>query len=88
MDIAIFKFQDEEKFALQTLSKSSKCIYYIIYENSLIKVKDINEITSYSSKTVRNALNILIKLELIIQVPDLTDFRSSLYQINEMSKIN
>ena len=66
---------------IHTLNSSVQVIYQAISENS-IKVKDIENRTEYSPRTVRLALQILLDLKLIIKVPDLADLRSHYYQLN------
>ena len=64
---------------LQSLNESVQEIYVTISGKS-IKVKDIEKKSSYSPRTVRHALRTLLDMQLIVQIPDLTDLRSHYYQ--------
>ena len=67
---------------IQSLNKSVQEIYKTISGNS-IKVREIEKRTTYSPRTVRHALRTLLDMNLISQIPDLTDLRSHYYQINK-----
>ena len=69
----------DSKIMIQSLNKSVQEIYKTITGNR-IKVKDIEKRTTYSPRTVRHALRTLLDMDLIMQIPDLSDLRSHYYQ--------
>lgn len=63
---------------VQALNKSVQDVYYTLLGRKM-KVKEIERKTNYSPRTIRQALKTLSELNLIAQVPDLTDLRSHYY---------
>ena len=64
---------------VQSLNRSVQDNYNTI-TGSRVKVKEIERKTTYSPRTVRHALRTLLDMDLIIQIPDLTDLRSHFYE--------
>lgn len=70
-----------QELALQGATESVREIYGIIYENGLTSAKILIQKSTYSARTVRYALKVLLDLKLIDKIPDLEDFRKSNYLI-------
>lgn len=77
----------ENHLMVQSLNRSVQEIYNTI-AGSRIKVKDIEKRTTYSPRTVRHALRTLLDMDLIIQIPDLSDLRSHYYESADTKKQN
>lgn len=58
-------------------------VYRIIKEKKVVTSKDIINETTYSPRTVRNALKMLLEAGLIRRIPNLEDARQYLYVLNE-----
>ena len=74
--------QSFEELVLSGTTESARVIYNIISTNSDIKVKTLIEMVPYSSRTVRQAIRILLNLGLIKQIPSLEDCRSHYYRVS------
>ena len=60
------------------LNESAKDVYMILRFKKL-KVSQIERKTKYSPRTIRQAIRKLLDLNLIHQIPDMSDFRSHYY---------
>jgi DNA-binding MarR family transcriptional regulator len=60
------------------LNESAKDVFMTLRFKKL-KVGDIERKTKYSPRTIRQAIRKLLDLNLITQIPDLSDFRSHYY---------
>lgn len=74
--------QSFEDLVLSGTTESARVIYNIISTNNDIQVKNLIEQVPYSSRTVRQALRILLNLGLIKQIPSLVDCRSHYYRVS------
>lgn len=70
----------EHKIPIMALNPSAQEVYRLLLHRQL-KVGEIQERTSYSPRTIRQAINKLVKLRLIRQLPDLHDLRSHYYTV-------
>ncbi|MHA1594413.1 MAG: transcriptional regulator, SarA/Rot family [Candidatus Baldrarchaeia archaeon] len=61
-------------------------VYRIIKEKKVVTSKDIINETTYSPRTVRNALKMLLEAGLIRRIPNLEDARQYLYVLNEKKR--
>ena len=73
--IVATKVDDVVVFAL---NESANDVYMILRFKKL-KVTDIERKTKYSPRTIRQAIRKLLDLQLITQIPDMSDFRSHYY---------
>ena len=64
-----------DEIVVFALNESAKDVYMVLRYKPL-KVGQIERKTKWSPRTIRQAIRKLLDLELIKQVPDLTDFRS------------
>ena len=69
---------------LQGTTESARIIFrqILLHEQDLITAKEILEKSSYSSRTVRYSIKILLNLRLIEQIPNLQDCRSHYYRLS------
>ncbi len=75
------KSEFQDGLMIQALNRSVQEIYHILL-NRKLKVSDIAKRSRYSPRTVRHALKTLSNLQLITQIPDMSDLRSHYYIIN------
>jgi DNA-binding MarR family transcriptional regulator len=68
---------------LTVLPPSVRVVYQVLRENKPLNVHDIAEKSSYSRRTVQEALKRLNGRNLIINFPDMKDLRRNFYTVNE-----
>ena len=62
---------------LRKYPKSVREIFFLIEKfDGLMKITELNNLTHYSDRSVRRALEKLFELELVVKVPDFNDLRS------------
>ena len=72
------KFESEK---MKNLPASAKLVYKILQHEGSMAQKEIINSSLLPERTVRYALNILIKTGVIVSEPDLTDARQTIYRI-------
>ena len=65
-----------QKNAIQNFSHSVTEILRILEKNKILKIHELNNLSSYSSRTVRRAIQTLMHLQLVFKLTDLNDNRS------------
>lgn len=63
---------------IAALNRSTQEVFYLL-RNKTLKANDIQQRTTYSSRTIRSALRTLLDLNLVKKIPNLQDLRSCYY---------
>ncbi len=71
----------DKMLLLNTMPPSAQIVYQVLQVCESLNSEDLKSETRYSIRTIRYALQHLLKASLIVQIPDITDTRRCYYTI-------
>ncbi|MHA1974532.1 MAG: MarR family transcriptional regulator [Candidatus Hodarchaeales archaeon] len=75
------EFGCDDSDLLRIMAPSVQQIYSILSSTNALLISDIINISSYSRRTIQQALKVLIEARLVKQQPDLKDLRRKYFMI-------